>query len=368
MSTTLFRHRMWRPLRLVVVVPALLASSGVAEAQWVRGGEQYYLPAPHNWVFRRTYPAADRLFNAFDYGHAILYETLYLYPEQADARLDREFEFLTRRLLLRPPRLPLEEGAVEVAYARLVPEAKQMFEWAHVFHRQVYDILADERLAPEESDAEMAALLDYYRSRPDLAFSKVPKGMEIMDGQFYSLAFRRSHPEFNGLIWAYHWLQVGLYEPLLVYENAATRVAGVNETVARFWRMISDPPTTMPSVMPMTAGVAPTFAARYPEAAVNFDNLHMMHDVISDILASDLVPRDRKRAEILRAAAMFRDDSSYAIPLEEWAAMGQSMGVEQMGGRAVPSTPPFGEPMQPAEPHQHAPVGPSPPDAHRHEP
>src|SRR5690606_14350409 len=158
--------------------------------------------------------------------------------------------------------------------------------------------LADERLAPEESDAEMAALLDYYRSRPDLAFSKVPKGMEIMDGQFYSLAFRRSHPEFNGLIWAYHLLQVGLYEPLLVYENAATRVAGVNETVARFWRMISDPPTTMPSVMPMTAGVAPTFAARYPEAAVNFDNLHMMHDVISDILASDLVPRDRKRAEI----------------------------------------------------------------------
>jgi hypothetical protein len=53
--------------------------------------------------------------------------------------------------------------------------------------------------------------------------------------------------------------------------------------------------------MPMTPSVAPRFATRYPEAAIIFDNLHSMHDVISDILANDAVPRGRKRDEILRA-------------------------------------------------------------------
>ncbi|HUE95321.1 MAG TPA: hypothetical protein VMN39_01600 [Longimicrobiaceae bacterium] len=325
--------RLWLPgvLALGLTLPA-----GFADAQWVRGSEQFYLPAQHNWVFRHNYIGSDRLFNAFDYGHAILYETLYRYPEGPVERLEeKEFEFVSERLLKRPPRVALEERAVEIAYARLVPEAKLMFEWAHVFHRQVYDILADERLTQPEKDAEVAELLAYYRSRPDLAFSSVPKSMDIMDGQPYSLAFRESFPKFNGLIWAYHWLQVGLYEPLLVNNDVASRTAGVTATVGRFWQMLENPPVTMPHLMPMTAGIAPAFAQRYPEAAVIFDNLHMMHDVISDVLAAPEVPRNRKRAEILRAAEMFRDDTSYAISMEEWAMMGESMGIHNMGGRAV---------------------------------
>jgi hypothetical protein len=98
--------------------------------------------------------------------------------------------------------------------------------------------------------------------------------------------------------------------------------------------MLENAPETMPYLMPMTAGVAPAFAARYPEASIIFDNLHMMHDVISDILASPDVPRNRKRAEILKAAAMFRDDTSYAIPVDEWRMMGEMMGVHNMGGVA----------------------------------
>jgi hypothetical protein len=85
----------------------------------------------------------------------------------------------------------------------------------------------------------------------------------------------------------------------------------------------------------MTAAVAPRFAARFPEAAIVFDNLHSMHDVVSDILANDSVPRSRKRAEILRAARLFRDDTSYVMPVEAWRAMAAHMGVENMGGPAV---------------------------------
>ena len=97
----------------------------------------------HNWVFRQNYSGADRLFNAFDYGHAILYEELYRRPNGPVERLEVDrYEFLTERLLKRPPRVPLEEGAIEVAYAKLAPEAKEMFHWAHILHRQLYDVLA----------------------------------------------------------------------------------------------------------------------------------------------------------------------------------------------------------------------------------
>jgi hypothetical protein len=91
----------------------------------------------------------------------------------------------------------------------------------------------------------------------------------------------------------------------------------------------------MPYLMPMTAGVAPAFSERYPEAAIIFDNLHMMHDVISDILAS---PEVRASASARRSCAPPRCSATtpaYAIPVEEWKMMGDMMGVHNMGGPAV---------------------------------
>src|SRR5687768_16444052 len=198
-------------LTRAVVLCAALAAPASSRAQWSTVHDQYYLPGTFNWQFRKNYPAADRLFNAFDYGHAILYERLWTEPDAPPSNLEeKEYSFITNRLLVNPPRVPLEEAAIEIAYAKLAPEAKTMFDWAHLFHRQVYDVWADERIAPEEKDAKVAELIRYYKSRPDLSFSSLPKTMDLMEGQPYSLAFRKDYPKFNGLIWAYHWLQVGL--------------------------------------------------------------------------------------------------------------------------------------------------------------
>ncbi|MES2521882.1 MAG: hypothetical protein V4617_04205 [Gemmatimonadota bacterium] len=318
------------------VAGASLALPAPLAAQWVTTYEQFYLQAPHNWTFRNNYQAADRLFNAFDYGHAILYEKLWTMPNASPAELEvKEYDFLTKKVLVRPPRVPLEEAAIEIKYVQLAPEAKQMFEWAHILHRQLYDVLADERLDQAAKDREVQRLIDYYKTRKDIAFSSRPKSMKLMQEQPYSLAFRKDYPKFNGLIWGYHWLQVGLYEPLIVGKNAAERQAGVRATVARFWQMLQDPPRTLPYQMPMTPAVAPAFSARYQEAAIIFDNLHSMHDVISDILANDSVPRDRKRAEILLAAGRFRDDTSYVMTPQAWLTMAGHMGIENMGGPSV---------------------------------
>ena len=63
--------------RSLYVACALTLCVASASAQSSRYYEQTYMRASHNWEFRNAYPQADRLFNAFDYGHAILYETLW---------------------------------------------------------------------------------------------------------------------------------------------------------------------------------------------------------------------------------------------------------------------------------------------------
>lgn len=240
----------------------------------------------------------------------------------------------------------MPEATFMPEYARLAPLAKEMFEWAHVLHRQAYDIMADQRLTEVERDQAMAELLEHYKGS-DLAFSDVPKGMEIMDGQYFSMDFGERYPRFRGLIWAYHWLQVGIYEPLLLHEEPEARQAAVHATVARFWQMLEDPSTTLPTVMPMTPAIAPTFTARYPRFAAVFDNLHMMHDVVSDVLASEEVTTDGKREEIYRQADLFRDAGSMTVSEKAWIAMALAHGVEAQGGPATWVLPaPTGVPMR----------------------
>jgi hypothetical protein len=324
--------------RQILIVAALLATAGatprMAGAQ-DRRAEQFYYPGSFNWRFLANYPEAARLFNAFDYGHAVLYERLYTLPDsiRAAAALEREYRYLTTDLLIRPPRFAVAEEVIEPAYAKLAWRAKLMFDWAHVLHRQLYDVYADERIPEAQKHSLIERLTDYYLSRRDLAFPPVAKSMALMDEQYYSQVFRREFPKFNGLIWAYHWLQVGLYEPFIAGRTPDEKKAGVQAAVARFWDMLKAPPQSMPQVMPMTATVAPRFTERHPRAAAIFDNLHMMHDIISDILAADTVPRDEKRDVIYAVLDEFRDTTRNVMTRDEWLMMGHHMGgIEAMGG------------------------------------
>jgi uncharacterized membrane protein len=313
-----------------------LGIPGEAGAQ-DRRDEQFYYPGSFNWSFLKVYPEAARLFNAFDYGHAVLYERLLTRPAtEREAALEKEYQFLTTDLLIRPPKFAVAEEVIEPAYAKLAWQAKQMFDWTHVLHRQIYDIYADERLSIEAKDALIENVTDYYLARNDVAFTPVPKSMALMDEQYFSQVFRERHPKFNGLIWAYHWLQVGLYEPLIAGTTPSEKKAGVKATLARFWSMLEDAPSRFPKMMPMTATIAPTFSAQHPRAAVIFDNLHMMHDIISDVLAADTVPKSRKRAVIYQQLAEFRDGTRNVMTMDEWRNMGEMMGgIGAMGGPAT---------------------------------
>jgi hypothetical protein len=318
---------------------ALITSAVLAACSSVsRLPEQTYYGASSNWAFRKDFPRADRLFNAFDYGHAILYERLLRssgHATDAAPELEgREFEYITKQLLVHPPALPLEEHAVAPTYTTAVPELLEVFEWAHMLHRQLYDALADRTLDSTAREAQTRALLRYYTKRADLALSTHPKSMSLMEDAPYSLAFRRQDAKFNGLLWAYHWYQLAIYDALLGATDAAGQRRNVDSATAHFWALIADAPTRMPTLMPMAAAVSPRLAARYPEMAIIFDNLHSLHDVAADILASPIVPPDGKRAAILRAIREFQDTTTEVVTLANWRSMALDMGVEKMGGIA----------------------------------
>src|SRR4029079_10144328 len=178
---------------------------------------------------------------------------------------------------------------------------------------QIYDVWADDRIPDAAKDAKVAELVQYYRSRRSLAFSSQPKDKNLMEGQPYSLSFRKRFPTYNGLIWSYHWLQMTLYEALLASPDPVRRNENVDAGVARFWELLAG---SLPTVMPQSAAVAPTFSERYPEAAIIFDNLHSLHDVVSDILADASIPRSAKRARLLEAAASYRDNTTSIVTID----------------------------------------------------
>lgn len=53
--------------------------------------------------------------------------------------------------------------------------------------------------------------------------------------------------------------------------------------------------------MPMFGEVSPRFAARFPHIANAFDNLHMLHDMVNDILATEWMTERQKGEQIQRA-------------------------------------------------------------------
>jgi|JI10StandDraft_1071094.scaffolds.fasta_scaffold01525_21 hypothetical protein len=320
----------------IVSLTSLSACRGPFRAP--TGYEQTYLAALHNGAFRTHHARADALFNAFDYGHAIGYETLLTKPSPAAVIEGPVFARLDTRVLRRPPSVPLEEAAVGPRYATLVPEVVAMFEWSHLLHKQLYDVLAIPDWHESLRDKEVARVLAYYRSRPDLAFSSHPKSMALMDGQPYSQVFRQRAPKFNGLLWTYHWMQMSLYDALMADPHLDAQRTAVGRVVDRFFALIANAPSEMPTMMPMSAAVAPRFSARYPEAAIIFDNMHAMHDVLSDILLSEAVPAAQKRQAILRAAATYRDSTTEITTRAEWLEMAQMMTESRL--RPPPGTHP----------------------------
>lgn len=277
-----------------------------AEVVW------YPLP-PEAYQFGKKYPEAQRLLFAFDYGHALVYERLLLRKGQISDPEKFEKQILSEimAILKNPPNTKVDEEDIAPTYVYTFPLTLNLFDWSHMLHQFVLDVLATSQDRGQGMVNRINEIFGQYQAAERVAITDVCKTMLFMDGHYFSKSFRRNYPSFNLLIWSYHWFQIKLYEALLK-STEAQRDKAVAATVDEFWEYISDLPDSAPfDMMPETAVEAPSFAKLFPRIPSAFDNNHMLHDIVSDILTSDKVAIKDMRMEGFKTARMAMDPEAF---------------------------------------------------------
>lgn len=291
--------------KLILSFLLLTSLSASAEVVW------YPLP-PEAYKFGEVYPEAQYQLFAFDYGHALVYELLLQNRGKIQDPAKFEKELLTKILaiLKNPPHVKVDESDIAPTYTYTFPLVLNLFDWSHLLHQFVLDVLATSK-DRDQAIAKINQLFETYKANKSVAITDECKTMLFMDGHYFSKAFRRSFPSFNLLIWSYHWFQIKLYEALLK-PTKPERDAAVAQTLKDFQALISDLPDSADfDMMPETAVEAPTFAKLFPRIPAAFDNNHMLHDIISDILTSDKVADSALRSEGIRLGRMDQDPNAF---------------------------------------------------------
>lgn len=194
-----------------------------------------------------------------------------------------------------------DEANISPTFGRKYGVLEQVFDWAHILHAQTVDVLASTELTNTQKEAEIDCLYQFYRESVPYAITDLPMNMGYLDSQPYSKAFRNKYPKVNGLFWGYHWLQGSMYD--LLYGKTLKEQRTAYATAGKRYHEVELYRTDRP-FMPMFAEVSPRFAARFPQISNTFDNLHMLHDLVNDILASDWITEEQKEGQIKRAIWM----------------------------------------------------------------
>jgi hypothetical protein len=293
---------MKRPLIILAITGLLLTLAGgmFAAAQWVTRDERWPMRGPWLWAVYNELPQFYRELNGIDFGHAYLAETLLHTqdPQQVEQARQDVLDFI-----FSAPRVPPDEEMIAPILSRTIWEALKAFNWAHTFHRTVYDLYASDQVADKES--ALRQIYTDYIAKPEAITSH----RLDLHGKLWSFSesqtFRNKFRKFNTQIWSYHWLQAATYDVQRM-GNAAKQRELMPKLIEFYHGYLKTPPVEW-EFMPMMAEGAPQFAERFPEVAAVFDNLHMLHDNIDDILSRpDLYPTlELKRAAILKILPIY---------------------------------------------------------------
>ncbi len=263
---------------------------------WMRDRTEdhlFYKAAPYNFSVYSV-PQLARDLNGVAVGHAMAYEDL---VTGRDSELETETFERIDRVLRNPPRFMPDEATIGPTFARRFGALEKLFDWAHVLHAQTIDVLTDEALSNDAKDAEIERLWRFYLDSAPYTITGLPLNMDFLWSQPESEAFRKKYPKVNGLFWGYHWLQTSMYD-MLWRTSTDTHVPQYELVGSRYHEL--ELYKTDRDFMPMMGETSPRFAGRFHEMANAFDNLHMLHDMVNDVLASpelDPAEQDRRIAE-----------------------------------------------------------------------
>jgi hypothetical protein len=199
-----------------------------------------------------------------------------------------------------------------------------------------------------EKEAAYRQILDNYLAQPNAI---TPHALDHADALWSfpeSRRFTQRFPKFNAQIWAYHWLQIKVAEVQLG-RRVTEQQTVLEPVVAEYHGYLTNPPLHW-TFMPMFPEFGPTFTRRFPEAASIFDNLHMLHDNIDDVLSSpELFPTmEAKRERIYQLLEIYLHRNHQA-GADRYAQYHAPAGMEHHRGEHIGATQPptaEGKPVQ----------------------
>lgn len=247
----------------------------------------------NNAIYNITPLALD--LNAVAVGHALAYEDLVTgKAQQLETKTFEDIDWVLKN----PPRFMPDEANISATFGRKYGLLEQVFDWTHILHAQIVDVLASTKLSNTQKEAEIEKLYQNYVNKVPYALTGLPMNMGYLDSQPYSQAFRQKYPKVNGLFWGYHWLQGAMHDVL--YDKPLDEQRLTYATVGKQYRDVELYRTDR-AFMPMFAELSPKFAQRFPQISNTFDNLHMLHDMVNDILASEWMTPQQQEDQIKRA-------------------------------------------------------------------
>ena len=172
-----------------------------AEARLEKREATFYLPGKYNFATQRVYPEFNAMLNIIDIGHGQLAEILITEEDETKAirRIEEDLFNQVARMFLgqqKRPRFSPSEETIASEGVKLAWKVNKAFDWTHLLHRQVYDILSDDRV--KDKDRAVLEALAYYRTEPHRSFPLDLKSIDLMEKQAFSGSWRKKYPKFNG--------------------------------------------------------------------------------------------------------------------------------------------------------------------------
>jgi len=252
-------------------------------------------------------------------------------------------ERMTRGLSASAPSAEPAPG-VFTEFDALGPPGAALIRRAFAFQREVIAIYAS-RSAATRRDA-LDAAVRRYQNGPGVAVADAAKDMSILyDHPFTSFVppvypeaephRELPYPTLTRSMWAARWYGLAVIAPFEDFPAGPERDRALATVDARLRAKLSFGalPEAPPTELPLTPAIAPGLVALHEGAASIIDNLHMMLDVLADVLAHPAV-RNR-RAAVETVIAQFSDREYRCVQADEWIVVALRHSIFAQGGPAL---------------------------------
>jgi hypothetical protein len=265
--------------------------------------EYSYLRGKYNQAFFYRHNDSYRYSASFHYYHGKQHDVLQLTPitnhHLEDIAFDGDVTAFTYNKSARTEPTMELYGSHTALIAWKVYRA---IDWTHIHHEQTYDILSDEGISWKDKKGWTDRAVKYYLNINNVARSCAPLDITMRRAGVmmkpYFTFYRNYYPRTSTFAFVAHWWHPVIYEAMMFAgENGYQQEDVINSTNKL---MLDTVFLSRPERMLLSREIMPRYSRFSPESANIFDNLHMLHGIVYDILAYEGWTNDQKQTELYR--------------------------------------------------------------------